>query len=258
MDAELYIDQNTLLHRLDPRTKIIICLVSIIDILLFTNPLWMLPAVIFILVRIVISRAYINLYKIRMILIFLAIFTLILWNFFQKGTTPLFLFITVESLQFSIARALLILSMIAEGMILISTTRTEELVLGLVHLGLPYRVGFAFSTALRLVPTIASGMQTIDQAQRSRGLDLGQGNIIQRMRNFIPMVIPVFVTTLRNTNTFGMALESKGFGAKEKRTSFLELHLTWFDYFMLAFYLLFTLLCILVSILGYGHMTGLA
>ena len=101
-------------------------------------------------------------------------------------------------------------------MIFLSTTRNEEIATGLARLGIPYRFAFAVSTALRLVPTIAATGSTISQAQRSRGLDLESGNVIERIRKYMPLLIPVFVSTIRSTNVFSMALESKGFGAEPR------------------------------------------
>ena len=83
----------------------------------------------------------------------------------------------------------------------------------MIRLGMPYRVGFAISTSIRLVPTITSSTMTISQAQRSRGLDLDSGNLIARFRKFLPLLVPVFISAIRTTNIFAMALESKGFGA---------------------------------------------
>lgn len=142
-------------------------------------------------------------------------------------------------------------------MILISSTRNEELVNGMIKLGMPYRVGFAISTALRLVPTIAASTQTISQAQRSRGLDLDSGNIKERISKFLPLLVPVFISSIRSTNIFGMALESKGFGAREKRTYYLKLEMRKVDYIILAFSILFVIVSVVLAIMGYGKIEGL-
>lgn len=257
MNSELYLDRNSFIHRLDARTKIIIFALSFIAIILFDNPLWMLPLTVLILVQLFESGAVVNMGRIRYILIVLTISSLVLWNLFARGKTPLFWIIDLQSLEFAIARTLLILLMISAGMILISTTRNEELVLGMILLGLPYRVGFAISTSLRMVPMIASSIDTISQAQRSRGLNLDSGNILERVRKFVPLLIPVFISTIRSTNIFGMALESKGFGASDKRTSYLELKMHTADYAVLAFAVAFVVASVTFYALGYGSLSGL-
>ncbi|MBI9050834.1 MAG: energy-coupling factor transporter transmembrane protein EcfT [Anaerolineaceae bacterium] len=257
MDAELYIDNNSFIHRLDPRTKITVFLLTFVAILLFEDPLWMLPVAFLIMLQIIVCGALVNLRRIRYILIVLTVSSMILWNLFSKGVTPLFWFITVESFSYAIARTMLMTLMISAGMILITTTRNEELVKGMIMMGLPYRVGFAISTALRLVPTIASSTLTISQAQRSRGLDLDSGNLLERIRKFLPLLVPVFISTIRNTNIFAMALEAKGFGAREERTSYLELNMRTVDYIILAFTVLFVAGSVVFYAMGYGHIAGL-
>jgi energy-coupling factor transport system permease protein len=257
MDSEIYLDNNSFFHRLDPRVKIIIFLLTFVAILLFQNPIWMLPIAVLVLIQLFVSGAVKNLRRIRYVLIVLTVSSLVLWNLFATGETQLFWRISVESLQYSISRTLLMLLMISTGMVLISTTRNEELVNGMIKLGMPYRVGFAISTALRLVPTIASSAVTISQAQRSRGLDLDSGNLIQKIRKFLPLLVPVFISSIRSTNIFGMALESKGFGAKPERTFYLTFSMRTVDYLVLAFAILFVLVSIYFSIMGYGKIEGL-
>ncbi len=225
MDQEIYLDRNTIFHRLDPRTKIFILMTIFVVVLYFEHPLWVLPAFILILLQGYFARSLVNLKRIRLILIILAISSLILWNLFTRGKTPLFGPVTREGLLFSIDRILLMMSLIIEGMIFLSTTRTEEFVLGMIRLGLPYRVGFAISTALRMVPTIFASVSIIGQAQRSRGLDLESGGLAARIRTYIPLLVPIFLHTLRSTDQLAKALESRGFGARHRRTSLLEIGL---------------------------------
>lgn len=257
MDAEIYLDNNSVIHRLDPRTKIIIFLLTFVAILLFENPLWMLPVAFLVVLQLVISGSLRNLRRIRYILIVLTISSLILWNLFSRGVTPLFWIFTVESATYSLARTMLMILMISAGMILISTTRNEELVLGMIRLGMPYRVGFAISTSLRLVPTIASSTMTISQAQQSRGLNLQSGGILERLRKFLPLLVPVFISTIRSTNIFGMALESKGFGAREKRTFYLQLRMRPMDWAVIGFAVLFVVVSIYLNVMGYGNIANL-
>jgi energy-coupling factor transport system permease protein len=258
MNAELYLDYNTVIHRLDARTKLLIFLFSFICLVLFEHPLWLVPITILILTQTTLARAWVNVWRIRFLLIVLFISSVLMWNIFASGVTDLFWFFDLESLLYSIARTMLIMLMILSGVNLISTTRNEELVLGMIRLGLPYRVGFTISTALRLVPTIASSIYTISQAQRSRGLDIESGNLFQRLKKYLPLLIPVFISTIRNTNVFGMALESKGFGARKDRTFYLTLHLHNLDYLVIGFGLVFSVLSVTLDILGYGSIPGLS
>jgi energy-coupling factor transport system permease protein len=161
-----------------------------------------------------------------------------------------------EALLYGFSTALRIIITVIAGMIFLSTTRNEEVAIGLVRLGIPYRFAFAVSTALRLVPTIVATGLTIGQAQRSRGLDLDSGNIIQRIRKHVPLLVPVFVTTVRSTNVFSMALESKGFGAGSGRTFFLHTAMGRRDALVLVAFVALLAGCIALRVAGYGGLEG--
>ncbi|RPJ43899.1 MAG: energy-coupling factor transporter transmembrane protein EcfT [Chloroflexi bacterium] len=257
MDQEIYLDRDTFFHRLDPRTKIFILMTVFVVVLYFEHPLWVLPMTILILLQGYFSKSLSNLRRIRLILIILTISSLILWTLFSRGQTRIFGPITQEGLLFAFNRILVMTSLIIEGMIFLSTTRTEEFVLGMIRLGLPYRVGFAISTALRMVPTIFSSVGIISQAQRSRGLDLDSGGLIERMRKYVPLLVPVFISTIRGTNVFGMALESKGFGARPKRTFFLNPRFQNNDFLVIAILVIIFVIATYCKIAGYGSIPGL-
>jgi energy-coupling factor transport system permease protein len=257
MNIDFYLDIDTVIHRLDGRTKVLLFLFSFVALVLFEDPLFILPIGVLILLENTLARAWVNLWRIRFLLIILTVSSIIMWDIFASGETHLFWFVDLESLQYSLARTMVMLFMIISGMNLLSTTRNEELVLAMIKLGMPYRVGFAISTALRMVPTISSSIYTISQAQRSRGLDLESGNILERIRKYIPLLIPVFISTIRGTNVFGMALESKGFGARDNRTFYLKMEMAKRDYITLAFSLVVVIFCLTINFLDYGNITGL-
>ncbi len=257
MDSEIYLDRDTVIHRLDPRTKIFMLLTAFVLVLYFQHPLWVLPISLLILVEGFISQSLINLRRIRHVMIVLTISSLVMWTAFVGGETKLFWIFEVEALLYSISRVLVMLSLVTAGMIFLSTTRNEEFIIGMIKLGLPYRVGFAISTALRLVPTIVASVATIAQAQRSRGLDLDSGNLLERIRKYIPLLVPVFISTIRSANIFGMALESRGFGARPDRTFYLEFHYRKADYICMAILAALFVVATYFKLAGYGQIPGL-
>jgi energy-coupling factor transport system permease protein len=256
-EREIYLDLNTFFHRLDPRTKILMLATAFVVILYFEDPLWVLPFSLLVVLHGILSKSIRNMRRIRTLMIILVISTIILWSLFTNGETTLFWIFEVEALRYSAGRALIMLSIVTSGMLFLSTTRTEEFVLGMIRMGLPYRVGFAISTAFRLVPTILGSVVTIGQAQRSRGLDLDSGNIFERFKKFFPLLVPVFVSTIRDTNIFGMALESKGFGAQDERTFYMRSNFAKADYLMLAFCLIVFGIATYLKISGFGVIPGL-
>lgn len=257
MQTELYINHNSIIHRLDPRTKLVMFSMVFVMLLYFKDPLWMLPVSLLIAVQAVLSHAVINLRRMKQLLLALSISSMVLWSLLGEGTTRLFWMLEWESLSHAVSRTMLILSMITTGIVLVSTTRNEEIVAGMVKLGLPYRVGFAISTAVRLVPTVLSNARTIMQAQQSRGLDLHSGNIFKRLSKYIPLLVPIFISVIRHTNAFAMALESKGFGARPTRSFYLQLKLGKHDYMFLGLTALLLLITTLLWLAGYGQIGGL-
>jgi energy-coupling factor transport system permease protein len=74
-----------------------------------------------------------------------------------------------------------------------------------------------------MVPTIIGTAITVTEAQRSRGLDTESGGPLARLRTYIPLLVPIFLHTLRNTDQLAKALEARGFGARRARTSLLAI-----------------------------------
>ncbi len=256
MDPFLYLDRDTFVHRLDPRTKMFLLVGSFVLAFLFIYTLYGFAVLAVVLAFGALARSLSNLGRIRFILIAIVLVTTALWCIFASGETPLFLFVELEALLYGIGVALRISTTIIAGMIFLSTTRNEEITTGLVMLGIPYRFAFAVSTALRLVPAVATTGATIGQAQRSRGLDLDEGNVLERVRKRIPLLIPVFVSTIRSTNIFSMALESKGFGASPTRSYFLHLEMTRRDALVLVVFALLLAVALYLRFAGYGGLEG--
>jgi energy-coupling factor transport system permease protein len=234
MNIFLYLDRETWVHRLDPRCKIVAVLLLFSICLSFNHPLYLGAISLVILTIAVSARALVNFWRLRFILGLLFVFSALMWPFFVHGTNTLWkwgpLAVSRESLLYGIAMGLRLCSFVMAGLILLSTTRNEELTHGLIGLGIPFPVAFAFSTALRLIPTLAGAGATIIQAQVSRGLDLESGNIFRRMGKFIPQAIPLFIYAIRYTNLLAMALESRGFSPGAKRTFYYELRMAPKDY----------------------------
>ncbi len=223
MNLFLYLERESPVHRLDPRTKIFLLLGSFVAAALFSQPGPLSALLGVLLLYGAAGKALGNLRRIWFLLVSIAIISAVSWSVFTRGFTPLFWRVTWEGLRYGIGAAIKIDSMIISGLIFLSTTRTEEMVLGLIRLRVPYQAAFAFSLAIRMVPTIIGTAVTVTEAQRSRGLDLESGGPLARLRKHIPLLVPIFLQTLRNTDQLAKALESRGFGARRERTSYLEI-----------------------------------
>jgi len=223
MNLFLYLDRESPVHRLDPRTKLFLMLGSFAVAVLFFTPAPLLILLGVLLLYGALAGALGNLQRIWALLLSIALVSIVSWAVFTRGATPLFWRVSQEGLAYGLGAAVKIDAMIISGLIFLSATKTEEIVLGLIRLRVPFGAAFAFSLAIRMVPTVIGTAVVVTEAQRSRGLDLSSGGLIRRMRTYIPLLVPIFLHTLRNTDQLAKALESRGFGAHQKRTSFLEI-----------------------------------
>ena len=253
----MYLEKGTIFHLLDPRTKMLTLLTFFVIILYFENPSWIAPISFLVLLHALATGSMRNLRPLRHILLVLALSSVILWNIFAHGETPLFWVIYRESLSYSLGRTLVLLSLVVEGVVFLSTTRYEEMTLGLIKLGLPYRVGFAIATSFRMIPMIVASAYSVAQAQRSRGLDLDTGTVVTRVKKYLPLLVPVFLSLIRSTNTFVMALESRGFGSRKNRTFYLQIGFKRRDALCIAYLVLLFAAATYFKLAGYGLIEGL-
>jgi energy-coupling factor transport system permease protein len=257
MNIFLYLDRNTLIHCLDPRTKLTSAAILFGICLCFNHPLYLAFISLGILLTALFAGALSNFWRVRYILLLLFFFSAILWPFFAEGPTLWWAWgpfqVSRESFLYGLAMGLRLSTFMGIGLVFLSTTRNEELTNGLILMGVPYPLAFALSTALRLVPTFVGAGATIIQAQVSRGLDLESGGIFKRLGKFIPQAVPLFIYAIHHTNYLAMALESKGFDPKAKRTFYYEPKMKGVDFAVLGFFtLLFFILLYLRLGLGLG------
>jgi energy-coupling factor transport system permease protein len=143
-------------------------------------------------------------------------------------------FVFGSTLVFSAAMTLRFVSLMSAFSIFFMTTSPDDLGLALEQVHVPYTLSFTFTTAVRLVPTMALDAQTVIDAQRSRGLELDKGNFMKRIRNYIPILIPLIVSAIRRSIELAEALESRGFGASPNRQPLIVLRMKPMDYVVVA------------------------
>jgi len=114
------------------------------------------------------------------------------------------------------------------------TTSPDHLGLALEESRVPYEFAFAFTTAVRFVPVLAEEAQTIMDAQKARGLELEKGGLLKRIRNYVPVLIPLIVSAIRRSLELAEAMESRAWGATKKRTNLYALKLHRGDYALIA------------------------
>jgi energy-coupling factor transport system permease protein len=139
-----------------------------------------------------------------------------------------------ESLENATAMTLRFIVLIESFSIFFLTTSPDSLGLALEQVRVPYEFSFAFTTAVRFVPVLAEEAQTIMDAQKARGLELERGNFLKRIRNYIPILIPLIVSAIRRSLELAEAMESRAWGATKKRTNLYTLKMRRGDYVLLS------------------------
>ena len=137
------------------------------------------------------------------------------------------------------------------GLIFVTVTRVEEFTLALTRLGVPYKGAFALSLGFRLVPLFYQNLQTIVAAQRSRGVDLDSGGILQKAKKYVPIFGILISYSIRNADLMAMSLESKGFGYAPQRTSFLQPRFGRQDFLLLSTGIVLIVLFLLIQFSGF-------
>ncbi len=218
-------------HKLDPRTKIILLLLYIVAVFLPRSLIGFIPAAVYLLLAARLSELPAKLLlKSLKPLRFILIFTFLLNIFFLSGETELihlgFIRITLEGLTTSIHYSLRLILLVLGSSLLTLTTAPVTLTDGLERLMSPLRVihfpahemAMMMTIALRFIPTLLEEADTIMKAQTARGADFETGNLIQRAKAMVPLLVPLFVSAFRHAGDLAMAMEARCYHGGEGRT----------------------------------------
>jgi len=150
-------------------------------------------------------------------------------KFFSQGYL-----LKAADVEFAVAMTLRFVVLVESFSVFFLTTSPDHLGLALEQTRVPYEFAFAFTTAVRFVPVLAEEAQTIMDAQKARGLELEKGGFLKRIRNYVPVLIPLIVSAIRRSLELAEAMESRAWGATKKRTNLYALKLRRGDFALLA------------------------
>ena len=230
-----YYPEQSVIHRLDARTKILGTLLYIIEIFLVNSFAGFGLVILALGVLIGISRVPVRfIFKGLKAVVFIILLTFVLNLFMFDGTVIWhwkFLTITYEGLYRSCFMALRLILLIIGTSMLTLTTKPMELTDGLEKLlkpfnrfGLPsHEIALMMSIALRFIPTLLEETDKIMKAQQARGADFESGNLIQRVKNMIPILIPLFVGSFRIAQDLALAMEARCYHGGVGRTRMKEI-----------------------------------
>ena len=256
-----YYPADSLIHSLDPRTKIFLTVLYIVAIFMIKGFFGFLLIGIFTLLLIKISKIPFRLFfkgmkPVLIIMIFTALLNLfltydgkILWEFY-------FLKITDKGVSLSLFMVLRIMFLVMGSSFLMYTTSPVTMTSGiefflkpLKRVGVPaHEISMMMSIALRFIPTLVEETDKIMSAQKSRGANIDEGGILKRAKALVPVLVPLFVSAFRRADELAMAMESRCYNGSDNRTILIELKFGKLD---LVSTVIVIVICVLSIYLGF-------
>ncbi len=246
----LYFKGNTLIHKFDPRTKIILLVFYVLLALIYSDPIYLGAVLLSAIIIWVYSRIPIKeVNKIyRYVYATLALLILIQGLSYTDPKATIILRVipenpllgnvgalTVEGLIYGIAISERILILMLIGPLVIYTTPLDRLILGLIKFKMPYTLAFIMSTSLNLLPSVQIEIENIQEAQTARAFTkIETGSFMERMKAYIPLMVPLVVGMVRNSTLLSLAMASRAFGVSTKRTFYHEISLKMRDKIAIA------------------------
>ncbi|MFW9799619.1 MAG: energy-coupling factor transporter transmembrane component T family protein [Candidatus Thorarchaeota archaeon] len=204
-----YTRQESLVHNLDPRSKMFLSLVLAVVSLMFLE---IVPLLIILILLVPLIAAAKSLRR---------------WARSMKGLSYLLIFIIIfntllstvaNPFSHSIALTIRLVALMTSFSLFFLTVHPDQLAQALIQMRVRFEFAFAMSMAMRYVPTLGQEAYAIMDAQKARGVELDKGNILRRIRNIVPIIVPLIIVSIRRALSVAESMESRGFGACEDRT----------------------------------------
>ena len=210
-----YIPGNSIIHRLDPRSKLL---------------------AMFLFILVLLSKVPLKFFlKGIQSMVFIIAFTTLFQLFLTSGGATIFRFAFIRITELGLSQAGIIFSrfiLIIFFSTLLTLTTTplslsdavESLLKPLKVFKVPaHEIGLMLSMSLRFVPTLMDDTTRIMNAQRARGVDFGEGKLVQKVKSIIPILIPLFASSFKRADALAIAMEARGYNGGEGRTRFRRL-----------------------------------
>ncbi len=225
-----YYQTDSVIHRLDPRVKLVTTLCYIISLFIVDNWIGYVIAGIFLLMVIKLSKVPFK-FMVRGMksIVFLLVFAAV-FNLFLTPGEPVLEFwklsITKEGIRLALLMAVRLVFLIMGSSVMTLTTTPNNLTDALEKLLGPLRVlkvpvheiAMMMSIALRFIPILLEETDKIMKAQIARGADFESGNLIKKVKSMVPLLVPLFISAFRRANDLAMAMEARCYRGGEHRT----------------------------------------
>ncbi len=255
-----YYPTNSVIHRIDPRIKLLMMIAYIVLIFFVQSYIGYLLFALFVIIEAIIARIPLkSLFRSVKAVLFLVLFISIINVFFYSGEgEPLWswwkIAVYSEGLIFASKMALRLILLVMGPAILTFTTTPMELTDAIESLLTPLKwikfpvhdLAIIMSIALRMIPTLLEETDKITLAQKARGADLDTGNIFARIKALVPILVPLFVSAFRRADELALALEARCYNASPNRTRYRVLKLQGRDFAFMGIFLVF-MACIILD-----------
>ncbi len=225
-----YYPANSVIHKLDPRTKLVGTILFILSLFLFKSFAAYAVATLFLAGVIWASRVPFKFMVKGLKAVMILLMITVLFNLFVIPGTPIFhiwkLTVTVEGVKTAVFMAIRLVYLIIGSSVMTLTTTPNELTDGMekglrplnkIHVPV-HEVAMMMSIALRFIPILLEETDKIMKAQMARGADFESGGIIQKAKSMVPLLVPLFISAFRRANDLAMAMEARGYHGGEGRT----------------------------------------
>lgn len=245
-----YLPGSSVVHKLDPRTKILISLLYIIVLFSVKSVGGYIICIFFPMVCLVIAKIPLKMIvKSIKPLLFFVVFTAIINLFMTKGEIIFslgFIKITKEGVILTVKMALRLVLLVTGTSILTYTTSPivltdgiEKLLTPLSKIGVPsHEIAMMMTIALRFIPTIIDETDKIMKAQSARGSDFETGNLIRRAKALVPILVPLFISAFRRADDLAVAMECRCYHGGKNRTKLKTIKMTGADFWAITFSLI--------------------
>ena len=216
-----YVPGDTLLHRLNPVTKLALAAAIIIATFLSDTYAALVGLLAFTLLLAVYAGVFARLARLLKLLVPVALIMLVLQLIFVRSGEALFAFVTDAGLITGGKACLRLLGVALPLVLMLMVTKLNDLANACVEqLHLPYKYAFTFTTALRFVPVFSQEMNAIIEAQTARGVAYDTNNPFKKMKLMLPLCVPLLISSVGKTDATALAAEQRGFYLRTRESSY--------------------------------------
>ena len=225
-----YYPVNSVLHRLDPRVKLVSTLIYIVSLFVFDSIIGYVIAAIFLASMIKLSqvpfRFMVKGLKPVVVLLCITLFFNLIFTPGEAVFSIWIITVTREGIQLAVRMGIRLVFLVIGASLMTLTTTPNQLTDGLErllkplnHIHVPvHEISMIMSIALRFIPILLDETDKIMKAQTARGADFESGGLVRKVKAMVPLLVPLFISAFRRANDLAMAMEARCYHGGEGRT----------------------------------------